>query len=235
MGWIVHAVVDVALGIGLLLAGVHGHGPDYLVLDVAAAYLLALTVVTNGPGGLWKVVPRLVHRILDGVMAVALMGSPLIVWASHVHVDVFATAMAVAVGVILLRDALVTDHRVVPIRAGRSGRGRTGRAARRGAEGPIETTAFATPAAAGSSRRAAGDPGASAGDRSTSGRGAGGGTVSPAVGKAARKLGRVSATVQNQMPDAARRAGVVAGRTRRAARAARGTAGTPGAPGTSTD
>jgi hypothetical protein len=196
MGWVLHALVDVALGIGLLIAGVHGHGDDYLALDAAGGYLLALTLLTNGPGGLWKVIPRLVHRALDGAVAVALLVSPLILWRFHVHIDVFATAMAGAVGVILLRDAIVSDHRAVPRRLIGMTATATGSVTR-----PIETRAFETP--------------------SDSARG-GGRRAGRNVDQAARKLGKVSADLANQMPDAARRAGVLAGRTKRAARAARG-------------
>ncbi|MHB1988789.1 MAG: hypothetical protein ACYCSF_12535 [Acidimicrobiales bacterium] len=112
MGWIAHSVVDGALGIGLLIAGVHGSGADYVVLDCAGGYLLVVTLVTNGPGGLWRKIPRAVHRVLDAVVAVVLIFSPLAEWRLHVHIDLFAAAMAEAVGVILLRDAAVSDHRL---------------------------------------------------------------------------------------------------------------------------
>lgn len=111
MAWGIHVVVDAALGVGLLIAGVHGHGPDYLVLDVAGGYLIVLTLVTDAPGGIAKVVSRLVHRLLDGLVALGLLASPVICWHFHVSLDVFATAMAEAVGVILGRDALVSEHR----------------------------------------------------------------------------------------------------------------------------
>jgi hypothetical protein len=203
MGWLAHAIVDVALGIGLLIAGVHGHGDDYLVLDAAGGYLILATILTNGPGGLWKVIPRLFHRALDGAIALALFASPFIVWKFHVHVDVFATVMAEAVGVILLRDAVVSDHRLVPRRSARAGAGPGGPGgggAGPGGTSPIETRAFES--VPGGGQRAGRD-----------------------FDKTARKLGRVSgrvsATVADQAPYAARRAGVVAGRARRAARAAR--------------
>ena len=184
MGWIAHAVVDVALGLGLLIAGLHGHGTDYLVLDSAAGYLLAITVLTRAPGGIAKRIPRFAHRVADGVVAVAMLASPLLVWRLHVHIDVFATAMAEAVGVILLRDAIVTDHRLVGRRAG--GTGVRAQA--------IETTASESP------------PPTGAAD----------------LGQVARRLGRASATVASQIPDAgrtARLAGFATGRAHRAARA----------------
>jgi hypothetical protein len=111
MGWVAHAVVDVALGVGLLVAGLHGHGDDYLVLDAAGGYLLVVTLVTDARVSLWRLLPRLVHRVLDGAAALALLASPLIAWRYHVGIDPFATAMAEAVGIIVLRDALVTEHR----------------------------------------------------------------------------------------------------------------------------
>ncbi len=200
MGWGLHAIVDVALGIGLLIAGVHGHGDDYLALDAAGGYLLALTVLTNGPGGLWKLIPRVAHRALDGAIALALLVSPLIVWKSHVHIDVFATSMAEAVGVILLRDAIASDHRAVPRRRVRAAANGAAFGSAGSVAEPIEARAFDVPSESGP---AAGRSGGRKVDR------------------AARKLGKVSAGVANQMPDAARRAGVLAGRTRRAARAAR--------------
>jgi hypothetical protein len=107
--------------------------------------------------------------------------------------------MAGAVGVILLRDAIVSDHRAVPRRLIGMTATATGSVTR-----PIETRAFETP--------------------SDSARG-GGRRAGRNVDQAARKLGKVSADLANQMPDAARRAGVLAGRTKRAARGARGARG----------
>ncbi|HLI43685.1 MAG TPA: hypothetical protein VKU92_04375 [Acidimicrobiales bacterium] len=106
-----HAVVDVALGVGLLVAGLHGHGDDYLILDAAGGYLLVVTLVTDARVSLWRLLPRLVHRVLDGAVALAMVASPLIAWRYRVGIDPFATAMAEAVGIIVLRDALVTEHR----------------------------------------------------------------------------------------------------------------------------
>lgn len=112
-GWLVHVIVDVALGIGLVIAGLHGHGAGFLVLDAAGAYLILVTLVTDGLGGVLRVLPRAAHRVLDGLVALCLLASPLLLWRLHDPVGAFATAMAEAVGVILLRDALVSDHRVV--------------------------------------------------------------------------------------------------------------------------
>jgi hypothetical protein len=111
MGWVAHAVVDVALGVGLVVAGVHGHGDDYLVLDAAGGYLLVVTLVTDARVALWRLLPRLAHRVLDGAVALAMVASPLIAWRYQVGIDPFATALAEAVGIILLRDALVSEHR----------------------------------------------------------------------------------------------------------------------------
>ncbi len=114
MGWAAHTVVDAALAVGLLIAGIHGNGDNYLVLDAAGGYLALITLLTNGPVGVFRLVPRLVHRVADGAVALGLFASPFIAWKYHVHIDPFATAMAEAVGVILLRDAVVSEHRVVP-------------------------------------------------------------------------------------------------------------------------
>jgi hypothetical protein len=115
----VHTLVDAALGIGLLIAGIHGHGDDYLILDAAGAYLLLVTLLTDSAGGLWKLIRRLAHRLLDGAVSLALIASPVIAWKCGVHLDAFATGIAEVVGGIVLRDAIVTDHRVLP-RASRS-------------------------------------------------------------------------------------------------------------------
>jgi hypothetical protein len=146
MGWIAHTVVDGALAVGLLIAGIHGNGADYLVLDAAGGYLLLATLVTDAPGGIWKAVPRLVHRIVDGAVALGLFASPFIVWKYHAHIDPFATAMAEAVGVILLRDAAVSEHRQIrPRLLGRAARqpGHLGGGGlRRGGAAPIDARAF---------------------------------------------------------------------------------------------
>ncbi|MHB8246277.1 MAG: hypothetical protein ACYDGN_13170 [Acidimicrobiales bacterium] len=112
MGWVAHTVVDVALGLGLLIAGVHGNGADYYVLDAAGAYLLAITAVTDARGGLWRRLPRVIHRVIDGAVSLAMVASPFIALRYHVHLDLFATIMAEAVGIILLRDAVVSEHHV---------------------------------------------------------------------------------------------------------------------------
>lgn len=135
MGWVAHLIVDAALALGLLIAGAHGNGPDYYVLDAAGAYLILAVVATAGRGRTRRRLPRLAHRLLDGLVAVGLLGSPLLVLAAHIHLDVFATVMAEAVGVILLRDALVT--RQAPLLAGQPT--------------AIETTAYETPAPEGAS------------------------------------------------------------------------------------
>lgn len=119
MGWLAHLIVDAALGVGLLIAGTHGHGADYYVLDSAGGYLLLAVLATAGRGRTRRPMPRLVHRVLDGVVAALLLVSPLIVRAAHVRLDVFASVVGVAVGVILLRDAIAT--RTVPSPAGTEG------------------------------------------------------------------------------------------------------------------
>lgn len=129
MRWLTHAIVDAALGVGLLIAGVHGSGADYLVLDAAGGYLILATVVTDGPLGLWRHLGRLPHRVLDVAVALGLIASPLIAWRAHVPLELFATAMAEAVGVIVLRDGIVTDHRDLRRRPAKDG------------PQPIETTA----------------------------------------------------------------------------------------------
>lgn len=195
MGWIAHAIVDVALGIGLLIAGIHGSGADYYVLDFAGGYLLVVSVLTKGPGGLWRRLPRLAHRLLDGLVAAALFVSPLIVSSVHAHIDLFATAMAEAVAVIVMRDALLTDHRVLV-----KGLLRTNQRAAAG-DAPIDARAYD-----------ASTGGAPAGERAR---------VGADIDDIARRLGRFSARASGQAPEAARRAGVMAGRARRAGRAAR--------------
>lgn len=138
MSWALHVAVDIALAFGLLLAGVHEGGGDSLVLDAAGGYLLLATLVTSGPGRL-RLLPRLAHRVLDGVVSLGLFVSPLIVSRAHVHIGLFPTVMAEAVAVIVLRDALVSDHRP------------RSRSPRRGSGpgGAIETTAVErTPGAA---------------------------------------------------------------------------------------
>lgn len=141
MGWTSHVVVDVALAIGLLVAGIHGSGDDYLVLDAAGGYLGLVTLLTDGSGGVWRLVPRLVHRVLDALVALALAASPVIVWRYGVHLDVFATAMAEAVAVILVRDAAVSDHSFArrPWGLRRTGPRPT---ARSGGGAPIDARAF---------------------------------------------------------------------------------------------
>lgn len=116
MGWLAHLVVDVALGVGLLVAGAHGTNADYFVLDAAGGYLLVVCALTAGRGRRFRRLPRPLHRLLDGLVALLLLASPAIVLAAHVHLDLFATAMAEAVGVILARDALVTGRRARPAR-----------------------------------------------------------------------------------------------------------------------
>ncbi len=108
MGWLAHLIVDAALALGLLIAGVHGKGADYYVLDGAGAYLAVAAIVTAGRGRTRRRRPRLVHRLLDGVLAVLLFASPFLVHLAQAGLDVFATAMAEVIGLILLRDALVT-------------------------------------------------------------------------------------------------------------------------------
>lgn len=110
MSWLLHVAVDLALAVGLLIAGVHEGGGDSLVLDAAGGYLLLATLVTSGPGRL-RFLPRAAHRVVDGLVALGLLASPLLVSLAHVHIGIFPTAMAEAVAVILLRDALVSDHR----------------------------------------------------------------------------------------------------------------------------
>ncbi len=119
MGWLAHAAVDGVLALGLLVAGVHGHGADYYILDAAGAYLALAVLLTNAPGGVLKRLPRLAHRVADGLVGLALVLSPLIAWRLGVHLDPFASAIAVAVAVIVLRDAVATDHRVLRPAGGR--------------------------------------------------------------------------------------------------------------------
>jgi hypothetical protein len=156
MGWGLHAIVDVALGFGLIVAGIHGGGSGYLLLDGAGGFLLVLTLLTKSTGGVVKVVPRLVHRILDGLLAIALIVSPVALALADRSVGVFPTAMAVAVGVIVLRDALLSDHSAPsrPLRfAGAAGGSRSGSMS--GSQ-PIDVTARPGRASAGDAARVAG-------------------------------------------------------------------------------
>lgn len=223
MGWIAHVAVDVALGIGLIIAGLHGHGPDYLVLDAAGAYLLLATLLTDGPVRAIRLVPRFIHRVADGIVAVALVASPLLIHLAHDRLDLFATSMALAVGVIILRDALVSNHeRLTQLNVTVTTSGTF--------QMPIDVEAHeaahasaryssvpAAPPTDAGSASAPSVPGAGPGQRSGSG--------SKLPASAGRIVGRVSSSVADQAPDAARKAGVAAGRAgavaARAGRAAR--------------
>lgn len=182
MSWVTHVLVDAALGLGLLIAGVHGHGPDYLVLDAAGGYLVVLTLVTDAPGGIAKVVSRLAHRVADGLVAAGLVASPVICWHFGVHLDVFATAMAESVAVILGRDALVSEHRK--------------RVALRPTPtygGPIDTTAVETGVGA-AARRA----GTVAGRVKTRAEAA---DVAGAAARSARRAGTVAGRARRKVKD----------------------------------
>lgn len=234
MAWVVHALVDVALGIGLLVAGFHGRGDGYLLLDAAGAYLLVVSVVTDGPRTPVKLLPRIGHRFLDAAVALALVASPFGFWRAHGHIDIFTTAMAEAVGVILLRNAWATSHRptarlagglFAPGAPGGVGAPPTGgtwfpgpvieaRAVEKDApprEGGGEVPGTAT------ARAAAGAPGAGRPGGAEGVPESGSSSQSYSLGRLA---GRLSADAAEKAPEVARKAGLIAGRVKRAGREA---------------
>lgn len=167
MGWLAHLIVDAALAVGLLVAGIHGKGADYLVLDAAGACLLVSVGITAGRGRTRRRAPRLAHRLFDGLLALLLLVSPLIVTAAHAGLDVFATVMAELVAVILARDSIVT---------------REPRQAVSGT-GAIEVRAYET---------AAGGQGAESRDSLARRLGRGAGTSRPDLSAGARRAGRAA-------------------------------------------
>jgi hypothetical protein len=225
MGWLLHVLVDVALATGLVIGGLHGSGTDYLVLDATGAYLVAITLLTDALGGVVRLLSRFTHRVLDALVGAALVVSPLVLWRTGTHLDGFATSMAVAVGVILLRDAAVSEHRVLvaglpmpgpgPRRSWRRGSGRSG-----AGNGPIDVTAHVI--APGQRPEPRPEPRDEAGTNSGPSASAGAaarraGVVTGKAAATARRAGRFADSKGLN----ARNAGVVAGRAGRYGRAAR--------------
>ncbi len=106
----IHGVADYASGLALILVALLVGGSDEAVATgvVLGAVLLVVSVLTDYPLGIVRVVPFKVHSAGDYLGAVALIAAPFVLGFNDT--DGGLTAFYIAVGVALIAISLVTDY-----------------------------------------------------------------------------------------------------------------------------
>ncbi|HWC39735.1 MAG TPA: hypothetical protein VG476_14450, partial [Acidimicrobiales bacterium] len=97
-------------------AALHIRGPMAKVLLAAAAYLVAVAVLSRGPLGALRILGPRAHQVLDFVLVAGLVVSPIIVGrvVSHADLDTAGIIIVEALAVVLLRMATRTYYVPVP-------------------------------------------------------------------------------------------------------------------------
>ena len=97
-------------------ASLHVRGPMGKVLLAAAAYLVAVAMLSRGPLGAIRIVGPRLHQVLDLVLVAALVVSPIIVTrvVSHADLDTAGIIIIEALAIVLLRMATRTHYVPLP-------------------------------------------------------------------------------------------------------------------------
>ena len=74
---------------------------------------LALTLLTNFPGGLLKVVPLYVHAIIEFIVAIVLIPLP---WVLDFAAEASVRCFYIGAGIVILLAWLFSDYKVVAAR-----------------------------------------------------------------------------------------------------------------------
>lgn len=106
----IHGIGDYGSGLALILVAllVGGSGEAVATGVVIGAVLLVVSVLTDYPLGIIRVVPFKVHSAGDYLGALALIAAPFVLGFNDT--DGGLTAFYVAVGVVLIAVSLITDY-----------------------------------------------------------------------------------------------------------------------------
>jgi len=105
-----HAVADYAVGAGLIVIAlaVGGSGKAVAAGVVVGATVLAVSVLTKYPLGLFKVLPFTVHSAGDYLAAALLLFSPFVL--NFNSSDAGLTAVYIVAGIAVLAVSLITNY-----------------------------------------------------------------------------------------------------------------------------
>ena len=112
-----HAVADYAVGATLIVVAMAVGGSDGAVATgiVVGAVVLAVSMLTKYPLGVWKVLPFTIHSAGDYLAAALLVGAPFVLnfWDGDKGLGVFYLVAGVAV----LAVSLITNYQYSPKRS----------------------------------------------------------------------------------------------------------------------
>ena len=111
-----HAVADYAVGASLIIVAIAVGGSSGAVGTgiVVGATVLAVSVLTKYPLGVWKVLPFTIHSAGDYLAAALLLAAP---WAlNFADGDGGLTAFYVVAGIAVLAVSLITNYQYSPKR-----------------------------------------------------------------------------------------------------------------------
>ncbi len=177
-----HQGIEYLLAIGVAITAIHISGRPELIMLAGAVLMAALAAFTKGPLAGFRVLPPKSHRVLEVVLGVAFVASPL---ASLQHLSPVAIGLMEVCGLVLLRLAYVGISPPRPPRPARAER----------------TAAYGVAAVR-----------AGASDRAGSVFGAGARSAGRASAQAKRKVGEAAPVADEILGRTARRLGAAVGR-----------------------
>ena len=124
-----HAIADYAVGVTLIVTAIAVGGAGKAVAPgiVVGAVVLAVSMLTRYPLGVWKVLPFTIHSAGDYLAAALLVISPFALNFNHSATGL--TAFYIAAGAAVLAVSLITNYQYSPKREWTGQRVPTGGAA----------------------------------------------------------------------------------------------------------
>jgi uncharacterized membrane protein YvlD (DUF360 family) len=111
-----HAVADYAVGLSLIIVALTVHGTSGATATgvVVGATVLAVSMITRYPLGVFKVLPFTVHSAGDYLAAILLVAAPFTLHFSAS--DAALTVFYVAAGIAVVAVSLITNYQYSPER-----------------------------------------------------------------------------------------------------------------------
>ena len=112
-----HAIADYAVGATLIVVALAVGGDDKAVATgvVVGAVVLAVSMLTRYPLGVWKVLPFTIHSAGDYLAAALLIGAPFAL--DFYDGDTGLSIFYLVAGVAVLAVSLITNYQYSPKRA----------------------------------------------------------------------------------------------------------------------